>query len=220
MTETVSLSLSVSQIRRWFVADTTAGSGESFSGHRETRRLSRTVPGPQVRAVLQLQHGRYGDERHDAEQQGQQHQSLRYAGTRSPRVVLYIRARLPPVYIHIYTCVCVCVYTRVCINIRVAHARNRGTCVPNNKAFAWPQSIHCPPAPSSLDLPPSPFLLCYIIRSGVREWCSWHIVRLCGTGTRHGAPAQPGRNRTRPTPARLHRRHWPGHHLLQDVVAR
>lgn len=136
MTETVSLSLSVSQIRRWFVADTTAGSGESFSGHRETRRLSRTVPGPQVRAVLQLQHGRYGDERHDAEQQGQQHQSLRYAGTRSPRVVLYIRARLPPVYIHIYTCVCVCVYTRVCINIRVAHARNRGTCVPNNKAFA------------------------------------------------------------------------------------
>lgn len=68
----------VPQIRGWFVADATSGPGESFSGHRETRRLSRTVPGPQVRAVLQLQHGRYGDERHDAEQQGQQHQSLRY----------------------------------------------------------------------------------------------------------------------------------------------
>lgn len=121
--------LSVSQIRRWFVADTTSGPGESFSGHRETRRLSRTVPGPQVRAVLQLQHGRYGDERHDAEQQGQQHQSLRYAGTRSPRVVLHIRARLPSVRIrvcvYIYMCICTCIiYT--CINIRVAHVRNRG----------------------------------------------------------------------------------------------
>lgn len=119
----------MSQIRRWFVADTTSGPGESFSGHRETRRLSRTVPGPQVRAVLQLQHGRYGDERHDAEQQGQQHQSLRYAGTRSPRVVLHIRARLPSAYVYacacIYMCICTCIiYT--CINIRVAHVRNRG----------------------------------------------------------------------------------------------
>lgn len=89
--------LSVRKVRRWFATDTAARLREPFSGHRETRRLSRTLPGPEVRTVLQLQHRRYGDERHDAEQQGQQHQSLRYAvlRTRSPRVVL--RA-----YIHTY----------------------------------------------------------------------------------------------------------------------
>lgn len=93
------------------------------------------------------------------------------------------------------------------------------TYVPNNKAFAWPQSIHCPPVLSSPYPPPvpHPFLLCYIIRSGVREWCSWHIVRLCGTGTRHGAPAQPGQHRTRACRFQRHQR--PGQHLLQDLFA-
>lgn len=101
----------VPQIRGWFVADATSGPGESFSGHRETRRLSRTVPGPQVRAVLQLQHGRYGDERHDAEQQGQQHQSLRYVhGWYTVASRCFAHTCAPA-----YLCTRVC----TCINIRV-----------------------------------------------------------------------------------------------------
>lgn len=60
-------------------ADSAPRPRKSSFRHREVRRLPRAVSGAKVRAVLQLQHRRYGDERHDAEQQGHQHQSLRYA---------------------------------------------------------------------------------------------------------------------------------------------
>ena len=214
--------LSVRKVRGWFATDTAAGLREPFSGHRETRRLSRTLPGLEVRTVLQLQHRRYGDERHDAEQQGQQHQSLRYAvlRTRSPAlfcVHTYIRTRTTRVHTRVSTVYLYAGARWSLCSLRATAATR--TYVPNNKAFAWPQSIHCPPALSSPYPPPvpRPFLLCYIIRSGVREWCSWHIVRLCGTGTRHGAPAQPGQHRTRTCRFQRHQR--PGQHLLQDFFA-
>lgn len=131
----------------------------------------------------------------------------------------YVRAYHP--YTYIYVCVRVCVYTRVYKYTGGTRSKSGYVCAEQQSIRLTAINTLSPCTLFSRPPPlPSPFLLCYIIRSGVREWCSWHIVRLCGTGTRHDAPAQPGRNRTRPTPARLHRRHWPGHHLLQDVVAR
>jgi len=80
-------------------------------------------------------------------------------------------------------------YVRICTHPAYNTFKCRGSCanghaptyVPATKHSPWPQSIRHPLLRS--------LLLCYIIRSGVRERCSWHVVRLCGTGTRHCAPA-------------------------------
>lgn len=196
------------QIRGRFATDFAARSRQSSPGYREAGRLPRAVPGAKVRAVLQLQHRRYGDERHDAEQQGHQHQSLRYAA-------------LERAYTNIYTArIRDYAHTRIRTSYTYAktHTFNRrGSCanggaptyVPATKHSPWPQSIHHPLLRS--------LLLCYIIRSGVRERCSWHVVRLCGTGTRHGASAQSGRRR-RPRGDRLQRHRRSGQPLLQELA--
>lgn len=101
--------------------------------------------------------------------------------------------------------------------LRVHTFKHRGSCangqaptyVPATKHSPWPQSIRHPLLCS--------LLLCYIIRSGVRERCSWHVVRLCGTGTRHGTSAQ-SRCRRRPRGNRLQRHRWSGQLLHQKFA--
>jgi len=80
------------QIRGRFSADFAPRPRESSPRHCKVGRLPRAVSGAKIRAILQLQHRRYGDERHDAEQQGHQHQSLRYATLE--RIYTYIHSRL------------------------------------------------------------------------------------------------------------------------------
>jgi len=116
-------SLSLSQVRGGLPADLAARPRQSSTGHCETGRLPGAVSGAQVRAVLQLQHRRYGDERHDAEQQGHRHQSLRYTHTRA-RVYIYIYIYIY-IYVYVYrTLECTHIHTHVSIHMHTcARAR-------------------------------------------------------------------------------------------------
>lgn len=156
------------QIRGRFSADFAPRPRKSSPRHCEVGRLPRAVSGAKVRAVLQLQHRRYGDERHDAEQQGHQHQSLRYAALE--RIYTYIctvytptSATIPYVhdYSHTHTLMQRRTHTRTHAYIRTLRTHiqtSRLLCQrpctyirPGNKAFAL-TAINTP-SPSALAPP-------------------------------------------------------------------
>lgn len=119
------------QIRRRFSAD--FASRKSSSRHREVGRLPRAISGTKVRSVLQLQHRRYGDERHDAEQQGHQHQSLRYAALE--RIYTY------GVYIYIHSRLFAYAHTHVDTHI-YTHLRTHFAYTHSNAAAPVPTAVH------------------------------------------------------------------------------
>jgi len=125
------------QIRRRFSTD--FAPRKSSSRHREVGRLPRAISGAKVRSVLQLQHRRYGDERHDAEQQGHQHQSLRYAALErnyTYGVYIYIYSRLfayAHLHTHTYTHTRARTRTHLCTHSAYTHS---------NAAAPVPTAVH------------------------------------------------------------------------------
>lgn len=123
------------QIRGRLSADSAPRPRESSPRHREVGRLPRAVSGAKVRAVLQLQHRRYGDERHDAEQQGHQHQSLRYAALEC----IYIRTCASNTYV--YSRLLAHAHARTDTHIH-ARIRTHSAYTRSNAAAPVPTAVH------------------------------------------------------------------------------
>lgn len=144
------------QIRGRFSTDFAPRSRKSSPRHREIGRLPRAISGAKVRAVLQLQHCRYGNERHDAEQQGHQHQSLRYVVLE--RIYIYIYTASIHLIMTTYTHIRLRrhIYTSICMHFTYTHSNVmcQWPCTyirSGNKAFAL-TTINTP-SPSVLTPP-------------------------------------------------------------------